>query len=191
MTVWEGGVPASPRSEAEPFAFTRDEFWHGAFAGWWMTVGVSGVLLLGATWGGSPGLAILIVGMITLAAVAPIAFCVTLLFAPAVYVLARSLRRVARVWVHVAVMSVAGLALGTLTTLVVTLIVGPVFVPASWIAYAAAPAAGLPLAWLRAARRARLADAGRLPHPKPHPDAVAEDRLADALRAGDGGGSAG
>ncbi|RZI96393.1 MAG: hypothetical protein EOO67_00380 [Microbacterium sp.] len=188
MTSRRTDAAASPRSDAEPFAFTRDEFLRGAYAAWWLTVGVIGLLLLGtfgtATFGAGTWFAILIVGMVTLAVVAPIVFCALLLFAPAVYVLAKAMRRVPWPVVHLAAMTVAGFLLGALTTAIVMHIVGPaVFVPGAGLVYASGPAVSLPLAWLTTSRRARLADTGLLPLPKPDPDANAEDGLADRLRS--------
>ncbi len=184
MTGRRVGAPTSPRSGAEPFAFTRDEFLRGSYAAWWMTVAVIALLLLGWTLGTDLGMAFLIVGAITLTVVTPVALCALLLFAPVVYLVARAMRRVPWPAVHLAVMSVTGFLLGALTTVIVMQIVGPsVFVPGAWLLYASGPAASLPLAWLRTWRRARLADTGRLPLSKPDPDANAEDALADRLRS--------
>lgn len=184
MTVPRGDG-TSPRTAAEPFAFTREEFLDGAFAAWWLSACAVGVVILATIpmYAGPAGLLAALMG--TLCA-ALLGFPAMMLFAPVVWIVGRSMRRVKQVWVHLAVQSAAGLVLGALTTTAVMLLFGafPFFVGCVFL-LAAGPAISLPVAWLRTYRRAMRSDAGRPPAPVPDPDAAAEDALAERAGSAD------
>jgi hypothetical protein len=180
-----GAAAPSPRTDAEPFAFTRDEFLDGAFAAWWLSASAVGVIIMAAM----PmhiGFAGMLAALMATLCVALLGFPAMMLFAPVVWLVGRSMRKVQRMSVHLAVQTAAGLVIGVLSTIAVLSLFGAVpFLLGGVPLFAAGPAIGLPLAWFRAYRRAWRSDAGLLPPSPPDPDAVVEDAIDERSRSAD------
>lgn len=170
---------ASPRTVAEPMAFTREDFWRGAGAAWWMYLIALAVIsvAIGATAGGFWIAVVAYTGLFG----APVAFVAMLVWALPAYGLGRALRRVASPVVHVLLFALLGGVVGPVTMSVFLGLMGsgsivdPAFAP-----YALAPVVTVPLAWWWTWRRALRADRGRLRPAPVDPDAAAEDAILDA-----------
>ncbi len=149
----------SPRTDAEPMAFTRAEFWSGAVSAWMWFVPLAmlpWVVMLGPY---SP-VALLYIVPWSLGAV-------VVFFVPA-FVLGQALRRQPRVPVHLVAFAALGLLIGASTTAVVFAVDGHLGETAGSTVLAvnlAASAIAVPTGWWRSARRAagRHALAGRAP----------------------------
>lgn len=96
----------SPRTEAEPMAFTSWEFIRGAVTAWWLFLPILAVLHLFL------GLGSLIVVVNAL----PWSLGALIVFSPAAWLLGRMLRRTARVGIHLLAFAAIGAAIGAATT---------------------------------------------------------------------------
>ena len=175
----------SPRTDAEPLAFTRTEFLAGTARAWGATT-----LLIIVAWAVLTGGFSVVVGtvMILLASVPAVA-----LGSPGAYALGRLLRRSPRVGAHLIAFAAYGGLVGAITTAVA--------VPAltgdsgdGWVRSTALlvnvplSAIGLASAWFITARRALRLDAEGFDAAPPAPDAdAAEDALDDRYRIIDPG----
>lgn len=162
-------VAASPRTPAEPMAFTRAEFWRGAYAAWWMYL-IALVICCVASGGGYGVAAVpyaLLIG-------GPIALVAMYVFSPLAYVLGRSLRRVSAPGCHLLLFGMLGLITGVATMGVFGLVGG--LPPGSgaffWI-FAAPAGLTVPFGWWFTARQALRRD--RRHEPRPDIDAAYED----------------
>lgn len=173
------------RSASEPMAFTRDEFWRGAWSAWAIFVALmlSSVLisvaitspalllspmwiliLLGATalYGGGIGLAALIAG------------------SPIAWAMGRMLRREPRLRIHAATYVGLGILMGALAFAVLRLLWGPSGLGDSSVSLIVLSAiAAPPLGWWRSVRTAHREDLGlrRRQRRRPDEDAAFEDSL--------------
>lgn len=147
---------ASPRTDLEPFAFTRTEFLAGAGRAWLWTT-----LLLIAAWAVLSGGLSLVVGsvMILVASIPAV-----VVGAPGAYALGRRLRRSPRVEKHLVLFVVYGAVVGALTTM----LVGPVvtgtsegfsIVPLFALVNVPLSAISVASAWFVTMRKALRADA--------------------------------
>lgn len=165
---------SSPRTAAEPFAFTRTEFWNGALSAWlWflLLASVAWMILLGPY----AGVAALYV--------VPWSMGATLVFATPAHFLGRALRRDVRTPVHLAAFAALGAVVGAATT-VLLFAVDPSLQQAMGATVIAVNLAtstiAVPVGWWRAARRALRSDADPRDSGAVDPDAAAEDALLDA-----------
>lgn len=172
-------VPDSPRTEAEPLAFTRAEFLRGAGRAWLRTT-----LLLIAAWTLATGG----LGLIGIIYIVPASIVALVIGAPGAYAIGRRLRISSRVRVHVAAFAAYGALLAVLVTIGFIL---TAFTPdlaalsASWwwlLVNAPVTAFGLANAWLATAKRAVPALSVAPPIAPADSDAAAEDALADRYR---------
>lgn len=168
----------SPRTDAEPMAFTRTEFLRGVLAAWLWALAF-------------PSLAWLVIffpaGWIGTVVVVPVASVATALFALPAWLLGRALRGVRRRWVHAVAFSLFGaLVGGAATALYAVWASGDLSLPSSAFLYgvnALCGASAVALGWRHAVRRAF----GVTPRPPQTPrpsvvDAATEDELAERLR---------
>ncbi|GLJ78908.1 hypothetical protein [Microbacterium imperiale] len=173
-------VPDSPRTEAEPLAFTRAEFLRGAGRAWLWTT-----LLLIAVWGVLSGGFTLTVGSVFILMASVPGLVVG---APGAYAIGRLLRRSPHVASHAIVFATYGAAIGATTTLVaVPLMTGGSDLGSAGAAFslvnAPVSAVGVAVAWFATARQALRSDrtGGDLATDR-DADAAAEDALADRYR---------
>lgn len=171
-------VPDSPRTEAEPLAFTRTEFLRGAGRAWLWTT-----LLLIAVWGVLSGGFTLTVGSVFILLGSVPALVVG---APGAYAIGWLLRRSPHLAWHAIVFATYGAAIGATTTLVaVPLMTGGSDLGSAGAAFslvnAPVSAVGVAAAWFATARQALRSDrtGGDLAADS---DAAAEDALADRYR---------
>lgn len=157
-------APASPRSDSEPMAFTRDEFWFGA----WSTVGcflgllAVAEIVLGVVDGGFAGLLVLVLP-VSLIIAAVVSVTAMMLASPVVRRLAWHLRSNASIRVHLLAHGACGAMVGALTTLILTLLMPQGTASASLLVgssltAAALTAASAMLGWGFALRNARRWD---------------------------------
>ena len=176
----------SPRTDAEPLAFTRTEFLAGAARAWGATT-----LLIIVAWAVLTGGFSVIVGtvMIVLASVPAVA-----LGSPGAYALGRLLRRSPRVGAHLFAFATYGALVGAITTAVaIPALIGDS--EGGWLRSTALlvnvplSAIGLASAWFITMRRALRLDAGGFDDdpPTPDADAAAEDTLDERYRIIDPG----
>lgn len=163
----------SPRTSAEPMAFTVDEFLRGAIVAWLWFIGLSTIVWFIV----SPAIA-LVAAVFSL----PWSIGGLLAFLLPARVLGWSLRRVATVWVHVVAFAVLGVAIGPVMTIVFSSLTSSSGYD-SWsmtmIVNLLASACAVPLGWSHAYRRGVRNDQGRTPtRASTDPDAAAEDALA-------------
>lgn len=175
----------TPRSHAEPMAFTGIEFFRGAIAAW--------LWALGLTTLGWAVVAAGIGGIIALIYATPAVTAATVLFAVVAWALGRLLRRVRAIAVHLVLFAALGAAVGAVTTAAfgatlsgVTGTVGHL----GSVTYAVNIACGalaVPLGWWHVA--ARVVGS---PHPRRRAqaprsgaavDIATENEVADRLRA--------
>ncbi|TQJ32138.1 hypothetical protein [Microbacterium sp. SLBN-146] len=127
-------MKTSIRTDAEPMAFTADETWAGGFWSWLTFVGLMLVALLvslavpiatsptpGALLAESFGWWVLILGF-ALVLGGGISLIVMFCCLPIVALIARALRRVDRIPVHIAVYALLGASIGVVAVLVATLV---------------------------------------------------------------------
>ena len=173
----------SPRTDAEPLAFTADEFLRGTVASWIAfnvlfgpTLAVIGSLTTAPGWGPSWSVtAIVLIYVVPIALVA--SGVVTLLCCGAAWLLGRVLRRRRAFALHAICFALLGAAIGTLVVVVYTLAVDAPMSLANPIAALAiaCSAAALPLGWVWTVRRSMRVEAGRSKPPRIDPDAAFED----------------
>lgn len=177
----EAGVPtASPRTAAEPRAFTRTEFLSGAGRAWLWTT-----LLLVAAW------TIVTRGNVVFAVIVilPASAVALVLGAPGAYALGRRLRSSSRTGVHSAAFACYGAVLGSITTVLFVLLVtrdpGAVWLALMMLLVnVPVTALGVAGAWFSTARQSLRADAapsGESPRLRDS-DTVEEDALDDRIR---------
>ncbi len=171
----------SPRTDAEPLAFTRAEFLKGAARAWGATT-----LLLIVSWAVVTGGFSLVVGtvMIVIASVPAV-----VIGSPGAYALGRFLRRSPRIGVHLIAFAAYGALVGVVTTAgaLITLMGGSADGWAGSIALLVnvpLSAMGLAGAWFITARRAlRLDSEGSGDGvPASDADAATEDALDERYR---------
>jgi hypothetical protein len=161
---------ASPRTDAEPMAFSRSELLRGAMGAWgWYLLSVAALSVI---W--IPALPIVMVYA------TPVSLLAVLVWSPFASMLGTALRRVRRIAIHVIAFGLFGAVVG-ITTMSVFFSAMSGFDDASWSGavffapYALTPMFTVPFAWWRAARRALRSDRGEMPAPERDPDAAAED----------------
>ena len=175
----------SPRTDAEPMAFTADEFLRGAVAAWlWFnllfdpTLAVVSVMSQSPQWGPwwSGAAMMLLYG-------APIAFVVsglvTLLSCGAAWIVGRMLSRRRSLVLHSACYALLGAAIGTLVVVGYTVAIGASVGEMNPIAVIAigSSAAAVPLGWGWTVRRSVRIEARRERRPSADVDAEYEDSL--------------
>lgn len=173
------GVPGSPRTAAEPMAFTAREFWWGAFSAVrWFSLASLLMCLVMTFFGESPYAIAFLLYALPVSVL--IALVEMLVWAGPAWALARSLRRVPSEPVHLAAFAVLGMAVGVSTILVLNYsITGGFDLSLSLVlsVFAVAAAIVVPLGRFRARRRALRAD-------KLRADQLRADQLeADMIRA--------
>lgn len=160
----------SPRTDEEPFAFTRDELWSGA--GWtWVAftallLVITGAAMLWSTlaepatpgWGPRAGL-LLVVQFWVLVIGGSVSFAVIIVALPLAMLVARGMRRIRSVRVHLTVFAALGASVGVLVLGVgasgnvdpAGFFWNPILLPATLSITTTSVAFG----WLRASRQAR------------------------------------
>lgn len=169
----------SPRTGAEPMAFTGLEFARGT-----ASAGGLAIALTSLAW------TAVYFPMMVLSVfyIVPTAIMATVLAAGPAWLLGRALRRVRRLAVHLVLFAALGGAVGLLTTYAFFVSLNG-SAPGSSIVDAlpyalngVCGALAVALARHRVARRARRLDAGLTPHAARHdPDAAAEDAVVERL----------
>jgi len=139
----------SPRTDAEPMAFTGREFFRGAVAAW-----IRAMILTTFAWTMcTGGLGIIFATPIVVVA----ASAATVLFAVLAWALGRALRRVRRIGIHLLLFAVLGALIGGATTAGYSLstagMLGGV-TPLLYVVNAICGAAAVALGWRRAASHA-------------------------------------
>lgn len=172
----------SPRTTAEPMAFTRDELLGGALRTWALFVvlfvGCLLVALVGASWGSGAsaiGFVVIVVGYAALICAVIAAFA-TVVLIPAIWLLGRALRRERHLAVHLSVYTILGAAVAAAAAASAHLI-GRGH-PGLTMAVAAAALVAVPLGWWLTARTALRRDRGVLPR-HPRRERVDVDMLAE------------
>jgi len=151
----------SPRTDAEPMAFSRSEFWRGACGALvWYLVGVAAVGLYWVLIAGAAGVMILLYTVMVAGVTAALSF---LLSAPLAWLLGQRLRRVASTSVHLLGFTCLGAIVGIVTVGAFWWLAGPDtwILPALW-PYAAVAVVAVPWAWWRTSARALRADRLRM-----------------------------
>lgn len=149
---------SSPRTDAEPLAFTKAEFLRGVLSAWLWFLGLSGLaqaFLLGP-W-----------VLLALVVTGPWSVVGVLIGAPLAYGLGHALRRVTAVPVHITLFAALGLLVGTATTAAAIAVAWGI--PDSGfgdlrpfvVANVAAAGAAVGIGWTRTAFRALRDDRGR------------------------------
>lgn len=163
----------SPRTVAQPMAFTRGEFVRGAISAWLWAIGI---LIVGWT------VAIPFWGLLSAIYVLPAATIALVVFAAPTWFVAHTLRRVASVAVHTVALATIGVVIGIVATtaLVATGTAGYIPFGALAMSNALAAALAMVLGWRRGARAVLRS---RTPEPA-DPDAAAEDATADRAQRG-------
>ncbi|MFS0714706.1 hypothetical protein ABC195_12540 [Microbacterium sp. 2P01SA-2] len=179
---------SSPRTTAEPFAFTRSEFWSGAGRAWLWTA-----FLLIAVWAISTGG----IGIVAALFILPASVVALAIGAPGAYVLGRLLRRSPHVPIHLAIFAAYGVLVSVVVTAAYSLVTMTpttglaAVLESSWLLIVNGPvtAIGLAGAWFVTAKRARRADAGAvsIAGRSEDPDAAAEDAFDERYRVIDPG----
>ncbi|MDJ1115430.1 hypothetical protein [Microbacterium dauci] len=164
-----GAVSVSPRTAAEPMAFTGAEFRRGATEAWgWYLLSV---VVCSVMYG-------LIAIPIALLWATPVSLAATLVWAPIAYALGLALRRTRAIAVHLAAFTLLGGVAGVVTMLLFLAATGDIDMANGWLwlygPFALTPTLAVPFAWWRTARRALRSDRGEVPI-KRDPDAAAED----------------
>lgn len=174
----------SPRTPAEPMAFTRTEFLRGALSAWlWfllLDLSVYGIIFF------PTGAAVAAMFAVPWSAGAVV------IFAFPAWLLGRALRRRAHVGVHVAAFAALGAVIGVITTATYLFVAAgrpeiAFFDSPFWLVNTAASAVAVALGWRRGAR-AVLSPGAR--SSRRDTDAEAEDVLADRARGARPGRSA-
>jgi len=176
----------SPRTDAEPLAFTRTEFLGGTARAWGTTT-----LLLIVGWAVLTGGFSLIVGT---AAILLVSVPAVVIGSPGAYALGRLLRRLPRVGAHLLAFSAYGALVGVVTTTVTLPAVlgdsgGGWIAATAYLVNVPLSAIGLAGAWFITMRRALRLDAegfGDVVRTT-DPDAATEDALDDRYRIIDPG----
>ncbi|MGW8483822.1 hypothetical protein ACWGJP_11855 [Microbacterium sp. NPDC055903] len=171
----------SPRTAAEPMAFTRDELLSGAVRAWGLFVGLFtlGLLLRLLTIGGSDLASgmwfVAIVSGYALMIAAGVSAFATAAMVPLVWVLGRALRSVHRLVVHLVVYMALGVLMAVAAYALAQVITDGMLDLATSTALAAAIA--IPLGWWLTARAALREDHGgaRRARAAQHPDEAFED----------------
>jgi signal transduction histidine kinase len=166
----------SPRTQTEPMAFTRTEFWRGATSAWLWFIPLSL-----APWTIFFGPYAVIAAMY----VVPWSIGAALVFATPAYLLGRALRRIPRMPVHLLAFASLGAAVGVATTVVLFAVdpsLGQAMGAAILTVNTAASTAAVTIGWWRSARRALRSDVVPVETRGADTDAAAEDALL-----GDGG----
>lgn len=175
----------TPRSHAEPMAFTGIEFFRGAIAAWLWALGLTtlGWAIVAAGIG----------GIVALIYATPAVTVATVLFAVVAWTLGRLLRRVRAIAVHLVLFAALGAAVGAITTAAYGAtpsgVTGPVGHLGS-VVYAVNIACGalaVPLGWWHVAGRVigspRPRRRAQAPRSGTTVDIATEDEIADRLRA--------
>jgi len=167
----------TPRTDAEPLAFTRSEFLRGARRAWLtVTLLLVGVwILVTVGWGIVAAPVILVASLGAL-----------VVGSPGAYLLGRALRTNPHVGRHMALFAVYGGALGAAATATTVAVLGghDPFAVLLYVVNVPVTALGVAWAWFATARRALRADApGKQPTAgRRDPDARDEDALDDRYR---------
>lgn len=171
----------SPRTDAEPLAFTYTEFVAGTVRAWVVTT-----LLLVVGWAILTGGMSLFVGTVMILIASLPAAAVG---APGAYAIGRLLRRSPRVSRHLAAFVGYGALVGTLTTLVAMPVLLNIAALASenrifLMVNVPLSAIGVAVGWFVTMRRALRIDAGVIPRvaPSTDHDAAVEDELDERYR---------
>ncbi|UYO98576.1 hypothetical protein OED01_07685 [Microbacterium sp. M28] len=173
----------SPRTSEEPMAFTRDEFSAGALRSWALFVGLFvGLFSLRTITmsGGAPlaalGFVAVVSGWVALLCAAISAIGLVVLM-PALWLVARSLRRERRIVVHAVVYVLVGIGVAAGAAALAHFFADGILDLTGITAVAAAVA--VPVGWWLTARRALLRDRGiisrRRRRTRVDPDMLAED----------------
>lgn len=185
-------VPVSPRTTAEPMAFSRDELTSGGLCVWvtyviLLLVTLTVTLIVASLISGGDGLSLqslayLPLVLITAALVGGgISFVAMLIGLPLAWLIGRALRRESSVVVHLIAYAALGAAVGTAALLLLsTTAWGTFLAPASFLGLVIAMPAviAVPLGWWRNFKRVHRAENER-PDMLRHinPDAAYEDSL--------------
>lgn len=158
----------SPRTDAEPMAFTPDEFLRGAVAAWLafnllfdLLYAAMAIVTSDPRWGPlTATLGVLLIYAVPIALV--VSGVVTLLLCGAAWWLGRLLRRHRRPAVHVIAFAMLGAAIGLLAVGTFELVTARSLDLGNGLALItiASSAAALPLGWAWTVRRSRRAEAG-------------------------------
>jgi len=168
----------SPRTDAEPMAFTPSEFLRGALAAWLWAMAIPSVAWL---------IMFFPAGWIGTIIIIPMAFLATAAFALPAWLLGWALRAERRSWVHGSAFSTFGVLVGAAATaLYFVWGNGDLALPTSAFAYgvnALCGAGAVFLGWRHAVRRALGVSPRRGKAPTAAViDAATEDELAERLR---------
>ncbi|MBN9177197.1 MAG: hypothetical protein J0I43_07505 [Microbacterium sp.] len=139
----------SPRSDADPMAFTGREFFRGAVSAWIWAMSLTTIVWTVCT--GGIGIAV------ALPIVVPAASAATVLFAVLAWTLGRALRRVRRVGIHLLLFALLGALVGAATTAGYSLLdAGGLtgFAPMLYVVNVSCGAVAVALGWRSAASRA-------------------------------------
>lgn len=162
----------SPRTEAEPMAFTREEFLRGVFAagGWFLLIDT--VLNI-----------YLMVGVLLVVVVAAFWTAIAALaFGPVAHAIGRGLRRTSALRVHLLAFAGLGLVVGVVMTVIALSAFGGGpwnLVWDGWFSYmfathVVAATVAVPLGWWHTARKALRPHAPREPHASAGDDLVTD-----------------
>ncbi|MEZ3161013.1 hypothetical protein AB1K54_10775 [Microbacterium sp. BWT-B31] len=178
-------VEPTPRTDAEPMAFTKDEFLLGTLASWLAFNLVFDTVLTGAAiatfnplWGPlGASIVALVVYAVPIALV--VSGIVALLLCSAAWWLGRLLRRVRSLLVHAVAYATLGTAIGVLVVGSFQLVVAGSLNLGNWLAQITlvGSAAALPLGWGWSVWRCRRIEAGKARAPRRGIDESFEDSL--------------
>lgn len=171
-----GNAAPSPRTTELPMAFTRWEFWRGAYAAY--AAYLVWLLLSPLLWGVSAGGIgfVVVMAMYSLVIGGAVAFVAMLAASPLAWLLGRSLRRVRPISAHLAAFAALGALVGwvALEAWAWGSSGGHAPLDQALLPYGVPAAVAVPLGWWFTARRALRADRGLTPARPPRHDADAE-----------------